>query len=216
MSLDGEPVSAAPRVGPADLLEELRARMPRWAPVAAVGLLALAVGAAVFLRPTPAAPELRIPMAAPAVAPTTTAPEVVVHIAGAVHRPGVIRLDGGSRLSDAVTAAGGPLADADLDRVNLAAPLTDGTHYYLPLIGEVGAAVLDPAAASGTDGGIVDLNRAGAAELESLTGIGPALAEAILEHRERSGPFAQIDDLLAVSGIGPAKLDRIRDEVTVG
>ncbi|MCP5027029.1 MAG: ComEA family DNA-binding protein [Actinomycetia bacterium] len=217
MSLDSEPLSPSDLPArSAELLDELRSWLPRWAPLAAAGLVALAVGASLLLRPRPDAPELRIPMAAPAVAPTTTAPAVIVHVAGAVHRPGIIRLEGGARLSDAVAAAGGPLAAADLDRVNLAAPLTDGAHYYLPLIGEAGTVVLDAVNAPGTPGGLVDLNRAGPAELETLTGIGPALADAIVKHRDRSGPFAQVDDLLAVSGIGPAKLERIRVEVTVG
>ncbi len=199
-----------------ELLDDLRSRLPRWAPLAMGALVAAAVGAAVLLRPTPTPVEVSIPMAAPVTTSTTTTPRVVVHVAGAVQRPGVIRLEGGARLSDAVSSAGGPLPEADLDRVNLAAPLVDGTHYYLPLIGEVATAVIEPAGAAGTGGGVVDLNRAGAAELETLTGIGPALAAAIVDHRDRSGPFARVDDLLAVSGIGPAKLERLRDEVTVG
>ena len=218
VSIDGEPEfghpSPAEQIGAR--LDELRHRLPPWAPFAAVGLIALAVAGVVVLRPAPGAPELRIPMAAPVAVPTTTAPEMVVHVAGAVRRPGVIRLDGRARLADAVVAAGGAVADADLDRVNLAAPLVDGTHYYLPLIGETTAVVLDPGTGGVAGDGPVDLNRAGPAQLETLTGIGPALAEAIIEHRERTGPFAVVDDLLAVSGIGPAKLDRIRDEVIVG
>jgi competence protein ComEA len=160
-------------------------------------------------------------------APTTTT-AVVVHAAGAVVRPGVHRLPGGSRVADVLAAAGGPGPDADLDRVNLAALVADGQRLYVPRLGEaavpapVGAA--DGAGTAGaagggtspTAGGPVDLNAATESELDVLPGVGPSTASAIVAHREANGPFSRVDDLLEVRGIGPAKLEALRDLVTVG
>lgn len=162
-------------------------------------------------------------------APGTTgeggaAGEVVVHVVGAVPAPGVQRLPAGSRVVDAVEAAGGATGDADLGRINLAAALVDGQQVYVLRIGEapplppVGAAAgADGAAAAAGDaaGAPIDINRASAAELEELPGVGPATAEAIIAHREQNGPFASVDDLLDVRGIGEAKLEQIRPRATV-
>jgi competence protein ComEA len=153
-------------------------------------------------------------------APTTTATtpaDLVVHVAGSVARPGVYQLPGGSRADAAVAAAGGPVADADLDALNLAAPLTDGERVYVPAAGEVVAPALggSSAAAPTTVRGPVDINRATVEQLDDLPGIGPATAQAIVAHREANGPFASVDQLEDVRGIGPAKLDAIRDLVTV-
>lgn len=148
--------------------------------------------------------------------------EVVVHVAGAVASPGVQRLPVGARVVDAVDAAGGATPDADLARVNLAAPLVDGQQVYLLRQGEEpppGVAAGAPAAAgaAGATGGDgpIDINRATAAELEELPGVGPATAEAIISHREQHGPFASVDDLIDVRGIGDAKLEQIRERATV-
>ncbi len=150
--------------------------------------------------------------------------EVVVHVAGAVSRPGVVRLPASSRAVDAVTAAGGLRPDADADRVNLAAGLIDGQRVVVPAIGQPAPveAVPPPGAPSGpsADSGdgpsaLVDLNTADAALLEELPGVGPATAAAILAHREDNGPFASVDALIDVRGIGEAKLEAVRDLVTV-
>ncbi|HEX5946116.1 MAG TPA: helix-hairpin-helix domain-containing protein [Acidimicrobiales bacterium] len=150
--------------------------------------------------------------------------QVVVHVVGAVAAPGVQRLPAGARVVDAVGAAGGATGDADLARINLAAALVDGQQVYVLRIGEepplppVGAAAgAEGAAAVGGDaaGGPVDINRASAAELEELPGVGPATAEAIIAHREQNGPFASVDDLIDVRGIGDAKLEQIRPQATV-
>jgi competence protein ComEA len=197
----------------------------------AVGVLAL-VGLAWWALRPPTAPatELSLPYApgagpsgasAPSVT-TTTAPaeDLVVHAAGAVVAPGVHRLPAGSRVADLLAAAGGPVADADLDRVNLAAPLADGQRVWFPRIGEAEPPTVAGAEASSGTGadaatGPLDLNAASAEELEALPGVGPSIAAAIVEHRERHGPFRSVEDLLDVPGIGPARLEELRDLVTV-
>jgi competence protein ComEA len=156
------------------------------------------------------------PTSAVARAPTTTASSLVVHVAGAVARPGLYRLPGGSRVDAAVDVAGGPARDADLDALNLAAPLTDGERVYVPAAGEVVAPPAGAASAGTTTvPGPLDINRATAEQLDALPGIGPATAQAIVAHRESNGPFASVDELEDVRGIGPAKLDAIRELVTV-
>lgn len=151
--------------------------------------------------------------------------EVVVHVAGAVQRPGVVSLPSDGRVSDALDAAGGLAPGADGDRLNLAAPLSDGARVFVPMVGQPVPAEVpmgsSGAPAGGPDGGgasttPVDLNGSDAAELESLPGIGPATAAAILQHRERNGPFSAVEELLDVRGIGDAKLDALSGLVTVG
>jgi competence protein ComEA len=153
--------------------------------------------------------------------PDPPAAAVIVHVAGAVAQPGVVELPAGSRVVDAVRAAGGLRADAEPDRVNLAAELSDGQRVVVPVVGqEIPAEVVPsgspPASTQGGGPAKVDVNAAGAAELESLPGIGPATSAAIVAHRERHGPFRSVDSLLEVRGIGAAKLDALRDLVTAG
>jgi competence protein ComEA len=188
----------------------------------AVGAVVAAVVVVLVLRGPPPPPELALPLAGgpddPAATTTSTAPapaEVLVHAAGAVRVPGVYRLDAAARVADLVEAAGGPLEDGDLDRLNLAAPLTDGERVYVPRVGEVGAEAAVAGAVADESSRLVDVNTAGAEQLESLPGVGPATAQAILDERERRGSFATVDDLLDVRGIGPAKLEALRDRVTV-
>lgn len=153
--------------------------------------------------------------------------EVVVHVAGAVAAPGVVRLAATGRIVDAVTAAGGLRPDADPDRVNLAAPVSDGQRIVIPVLGqplpeEVLAApppgagsAAGSAGASGTAPAVVDLNQATAEQLDTLPGVGPATAAAILAYRDESGPFRSVDDLIEVRGIGEARLEALRDLVVV-
>lgn len=145
--------------------------------------------------------------------PSSTAlpAEVVVHVAGAVQRPGLYHRPAGDRVADLLAAAGGPLEEANLDLLNLAERLLDGSRVWVPTV----EAPHDPLPAPEAGSASVDLNRASSAQLESLTGVGPSLAAAILDHRQRFGPFASIDDLLMVSGIGPAKLAGLREQVHV-
>jgi competence protein ComEA len=152
--------------------------------------------------------------------PTSTArgPKVVVHIAGAVTRPGVLELDPGARVIDAVEAAGGALPEADLDRLNLAAKLADGQRVLVERVGAppaptdaTGAAPDDGAAGAGP----VNVNTATQAQLEELPGIGPVLAEAIIDERERRGGFRSVNELRDVRGIGEKRFEDLRSSVTV-
>lgn len=151
------------------------------------------------------------------------APGVVVHVVGAVLHPGVYELPDGSRVVDAVDAAGGALGNASLASLNLARILADGEQVYVftadeaaagsaaPTPAEVAAA---PGAASVT--GLIDLNTATVEELDSLPGIGPSTAQKIVSDREANGPFATPEDLMRVSGIGAAKFEALKDLVTCG
>jgi len=154
---------------------------------------------------------------------TTVAGVVVVDVVGAVRAPGVVHVRNGSRVVDAIAAAGGAAPDADVARLNLAAPVADGSRIAVPKVGQPAVAV-DPGAVTGAPGGAsagsapagpVDINTATAAELDALPGVGPATAAAIVTDREQHGPFASVDDLSRVRGIGPAKLAQLHDLVTV-
>ena len=152
------------------------------------------------------------------VAPTTAvASDVVVHVAGAVTAPGVYHLPAGARVIDAITAASGMRTDANADGVNLAAVARDGSRIYVPVVGEAAAVVVgnsDPSVGATLPAGPIDLNTATAEELDQLPGVGPATAAAIVAYRDAHGPFATVDDLADVRGIGPAKLDALRGSVT--
>ena len=178
-----------------------------------------------------------VPVTAPATArggavpggPTAGVGNVFVHVTGAVARPGVVTLGAGSRVADAVDAAGGANADADTEQLNLARVLSDGEQIRVPRVGEVlpdpappptGAAGTGARTASGKPGdggasGTVNINTASASELEKLPGIGPALAQRIVEYRDSHGPFASVDALTDVPGIGKAKLEALREQATV-
>jgi competence protein ComEA len=149
---------------------------------------------------------------------STTEAVLVVHVAGAVVEPGVYQLMGGARVRDAIVAAGGPTASADWNVLNLAASVADGVKVYVPEVGEelsLSSLTASPAPAAGSlPIGPVDVNIAAADELESLPGVGPATAAAIVTERERNGPFLDVDDLDRVPGIGPAKLEALRGLVT--
>jgi competence protein ComEA len=144
---------------------------------------------------------------------TPTPRPLRVYVSGAVQNPDVYALPPESIVKDAVTAAGGPTSDADLDRINLASPAADGQHIYVPSLGEETLPVQPPSRLPAS-AGKVNLNTAEAAALESLPGIGPTLAQRILDFRQASGPFERIEDVMEVSGIGPGIFEQIRDLIT--
>lgn len=210
--------------GPPAWLERARSD-PRFAAAAIV--LVVVAAAAAWVRsaaggPSPAPP---VPPASTTAAPapaTTAVARVLVHVVGAVARAGVVELVAGARVHDAIAAAGGAAADADLARLNLAAPLADGQRIAVPRVGEALTAAPGDAAAPlpGAPGGAeatgpLNLNTATATQLEELPGIGPTLAAAILAERERRGGFARVEDLRAVRGIGEQRFADLRGLVTV-
>jgi competence protein ComEA len=164
-------------------------------------------------------------------------PPVIVHVVGAVQRPGVVSLGAGGRVSVAIERAGGATPEADLARLNLARVVADGERLYVPRVGETdipealgvhpgaaagapagtaaGASPPRPDGGAGTAGAVVDLNAADQAALETLPGIGPSLAGRILAWREQHGRFSAVEDLLDVSGIGDGRFADLRDRVRV-
>jgi competence protein ComEA len=195
--------------------------------IAVLALLAglLVVGAAVLLArgngnapiqvlaPTPEAPG-------PSAEGGQAATEIQVYVSGAATNPGVYTLRAGARLVDALAAAGGATAEADLAAVNLARRVRDEGHYHIPRVGEA-----PPAGSGGEDepGGApalagnrpINLNTASVDLLVTLPGIGPAKARAIVDYRQRRGPFKSVDEIINVPGIGPSTYELIRSLVTV-
>ena len=183
--------------------------------VGILGVAALGGAGLWYVRSLPQPVAIR---AEPVPAPSASqAPPLIVHVAGWVEQPGVYELPEGSRVVDALEAAGGAKRGAELAALNLAAPLTDGQQVLVPRTSDV---VQPPdAAANGasTEGGttLVNVNVASAEELETLPGIGEVLAATIVQYREEHGPFTSVDQLLDVSGIGEVTLEELRDLVTV-
>jgi len=185
-------------------------------------LLIVAVLAAVVILQTLSTrsrgPLLESLTPAPSTQATVTPSPLRVYVSGAVQKPDVYTLPPDSIVKDAILAAGGADANADLDRINLAYPLGDGQQIYVPRQGEedlpdrlpsAPASILQPGASR------VNINTASQAELESLPGIGPALATRILDYRQTHGPFQSADEINNVPGIGDALLDKIRDLIRV-
>jgi competence protein ComEA len=140
------------------------------------------------------------------------APRLIVHVVGAVRRPGLYRLASGARIADALRRAGGATRRADLSLVNLAAPLADGTQVVVPRRAAA-AAGPEAAAGGGAGGGPVHLNTATVDQLDELPGVGPVTAQKIVDWREQHGAFSSVDDLDAIPGIGPARLEQLRELV---
>lgn len=209
--------------------ESIWARVVSWVKfVGPLKVVASAIGIVVagaigwmLVRPSQPGAEATLGTLAPSTAVQTGATDsspppgssVTVHVAGAVRSPGVYEVDLGARVVDAMAAAGGPLPRAAIDVVNLAAPVTDGERIYLPAVGEV----VDPVAmSSGADANgssstaLVNVNTATAEQLDTLPGVGPSTAAAIIARRDEIGRFVSEDDLLSVPGIGPAKVDALR------
>jgi competence protein ComEA len=198
--------------------------------VALLALAALAGALAIWARaaprlagPTPgqeaAAPsEQTLPRVAPdtSAAVGASAGEVAVHVAGRVRRPGLVRLPAGSRVQDAVRAAGGATPGADLDAINLARKLTDGEQVRVPAPGDP-APPPDPATPGGagtTPSAPLDLNTATLEQFDTLPGVGEVTANRIIAYRS-AHPFTDVDELLEVPGIGQRRFDQLKDLVTV-
>jgi competence protein ComEA len=172
------------------------------------GLLAGLLSAGLLLliiRPHPTYPIELLP-------PPTASP-LQIHVTGAVQHPGVVQVSAGSIIEDAIHAAGGPLDDADLSRLNLAEELSSGQQVYVPPIQSTSPAP-DTAAEGPTTGTRLNINTADEVQLEQLPGVGPSLAANIVEYREAHGWFQELEELLEVSGIGPAKLEQIEDLIS--
>ena len=211
--------------------------------MAVAGLFVVLVAAFAVFRdaPTPApAPPLAVvapgAMDSDAASPpeSVVEAELVVSVVGLVTQPGLVRLQPGSRIADAVAAAGGSVEGGDLLALNMAARVADGDQIVVgvvppqpaPLLSGTSSTqttTLDSAVSSGSGypgaaaaGGTVDLNAATVAELDALPGVGPVTATSIVSWREINGPFISVDQLAEVDGIGPGRLAKIRDLVHIG
>lgn len=213
-------------------LDELRRRLPVRPGVVLIAVLvtSLGVGGVLLLRPARPVTVPSLPTVVPAPPEPAATPDrpgatggrggdeqVVVDMAGAVARPGLVRLRRGDRVADAVAAAGGATTDADPAGLNQARLVADGEQVRVPRVGEPAPPAPAPGgpAAVSAPAGPVDLNRATATELDVLPGVGPATAAAIVTWRDQNGRFRQVEDLLEVPGIGPTRLERLRPLVRV-
>ena len=206
----------APRRTIADGVEQIRKwqKYLGWRRIAAsvLAVVAVLLGALWLLRAPKPPVEQALPFAVP---PTSiaTPDSLLVHVVGAVNKPGVYKVADGSRLFEVVFLAGGFRPDADQAGVNLAAVVSDGEQIYVPIAGETRTAISSRSAAERT--GKVNINRASVTDLEVLPGIGPTTAAAIVAYREANGAFSSIEDLLRVTGIGDAKLAAIRELISL-
>ena len=147
---------------------------------------------------------------------------IVVDVKGAVQLPGIYTLDQGSRVDDAIRAAGGLSEKADPNQLNFAMILHDEMLIYAPVEGEEiddlvvgGSHPATPQQAGGENGGLININNATEQELETLNGIGPSKAASIITYREENGPFLTIEDLMNVSGIGEKSFEKLKTEIMV-
>lgn len=182
--------------------------------MAALGVLGLAGLAGLWLG----APEAEPPPVAIAYdepirsEPATVSESITLHVAGAVHRPGLVVLHAGDRVAHAIAAAGGALAVAELSALNLAATVQDGDQVIVPVKGE---AIVGRTVPGDDQDGLVDINHGTATDLEALPGVGPVLAERIFAYRQEHGPFQTVEDLLDVPGIGEGKLAALREALVL-
>lgn len=194
----------------------MRQWLERYRAVLFFGLIVLALVALVLfqtLRPQPKSIILSTPTPPPTPEATPTPRPLRVYVSGAVHQPDVYPLLPDSIVKDAIMAAGGATDDADLDRINLALPVADGQHVYVPRVGEENPPVQPPSSQPAA-GDKVNINTADSTALDSLPGIGPALAQRIIDYRQQHGPFARLEDIMEVSGIGPGTFEKLRDLIT--
>ena len=218
-----------------DLIQRLRVRFGDRAVLAGaagvaiivvLGVVSLLVNAAGGASDEANAPRTTPTLFDPPTTTSTVVMQISIHVAGAVRSPGLYRTTKGSRVADAIELAGGVSEDVDMERINLAAVLNDGQRVFISRTGQAsdpamaGGPMTDqlrsPDAAGTTTVAPVDLNSAEAAQLETLPGVGPSTAAAILEHRRQIGRFSSVEQLLDVRGIGDAKLDALRDLIVIG
>ncbi len=241
-----DPLTALRAADARPLIEQWRDRLAAWWAerrvdprlLAAFGVLAVAlVVGPRLVRASDPPIEDSLPLAqpVPTAAPTAAEPAadpsgdaeaasgetvVVVHVAGAVTNPGLVVGAIGWRVADAIAAAGGTSPGADLNRVNLAAPIADGERLFVPLVDEEPPTVVTGSARGLSESNAasepIDLNPAGPGELEGLPGVGPVTAAAIVAHRDTHGSFGSVDSLVAVRGIGPATVEALLDHAVVG
>jgi competence protein ComEA len=232
----------APRPPAPGVLERFIDRVHDWRTDARVGVAVLVVVAVVAgvvwyrvglgggdgaSAASPGSQRIEARAVAGATTSTTTPPStnqgrITVHVAGAVARPGVVALPAGARVIDAVEAVGGAPTDADLDRLNLAAKVVDGERVFVPKVGQADPGVVagstdgtGSSSASSTASAKLDLNAATQTQLETLPGIGPSYAQAIIAERQRRGGFKAVNELRSVRGIGEKRFAEIAPLVTV-
>ncbi len=205
---------------PGESIRDRLATLSRAELIALVAVVGVTVAGAGFwyVRSLPAPVRVRsgpaealVPAPTASASPTTV---ILVDVAGWVRRPGVYEFAEGARVIDAIDAAGGARPGAVLSSLNLAAPLVDGTQV---LVTKESQSAPTTETGTGTSGapGLVNVNSATNAELETLPGIGEVIAQAIVDHRTENGPFTSVEQLVDVSGIGDATLENIRELVTV-
>ena len=195
-------------------LDQILARRAQAWPLVVLVVVIGAVGLVVGGRSAPAqvAPPAQPEQMAPAGQTASASPTVLlVHVAGAVRTPGLYEFPEGARVVDAVESAGGPTRAADLASVNLAAPLQDGTKIEVLKEGDTPAGTVEPDA----EGATISLNTSDQIALETIPGVGPVTAAAIISYREQAGGFETLEQLLEVDGIGPATFDSIRSYITL-
>lgn len=190
-------------------------RVAQVAFLSVVGIVLMAVIYVILKRPEPASPPLVITLQPrPTAEPVTPTPATIdVYVSGAVKKPDVYALPVKANVKEAIAAAGGATEEADLDRINLALELADQMQVYVPHQGEAAPPPSDGLAPAA---GKININTASLEELDRLPGIGPSIAQTIIDYRTTNGPFKQIEDINAVKGIGDALFAKIKDSITVG
>ena len=201
------------------ITEHLRFHPREAAALAVLGLLLLIGASLAYLRARPAAalppPAGAVSASASPSAGAAPANTIVVDVVGAVRKPGVYDFAQGARVIDAVRAAGGFLPGAEPQAINLARPLVDGEQVVVPKKGEAPPAAAGSGPSAQQPGGKVNINSATESDFENLPGIGPVLAQKIVDYRQQHGPFRSIQDLMKVTGIGQKKFDSLQAYVSV-